>query len=323
MISRRNIRIKVMQSLYALDTNLESDLGFGIDQLTSDHPDYSRMIIKYVKVLDDKIDQASYLFTLSLYYMVRMAQYTEIDANNRASKLLRTEEDLNVSTKFAGNEFVWSLLDNKTFVEAVKDKKLEQVVEKDEVKQLYNILQESEIYKSYVSEEGRTPESDKKMFWDVWTQLMYEHEAFNTLMTEKNEEWEDDKELVYMLIENYVQKRKGTNFLNFISADKKQFAHDLLKTTIDKSGYLMELIHPRLKNWDAERVAQIDLILLKMGIAEFLYFPTVPTKVTINEYIEIAKTYSTPQSSQFINGVLDNILKALEKENKVRKAVRP
>src|SRR5690606_22028099 len=154
------------------------------------------------------------------YYMVRMAQYTEIDANNRASKLLRTQEDLNVSTKFAGNEFVWSLLDNKTFVEAVKDKKLEQVVEKDEIKQLYNILQESEIYKSYVSEESRTPEGDKKMFWDVWTQLMYEHEVFNTLMTEKNEEWEDDKELVYMLIENYVQKRKGTNFLNFISADK-------------------------------------------------------------------------------------------------------
>lgn len=323
MISRRNIRIKVMQSLYALDTNLESDLGFGTDELTSAHPDYSRMVIKYVNVLDDKIDQASYLFTLSLYYMVRMAQYTEIDANNRAAKLLPTEADLNVNTKFAGNEFVWSLLDNKTFVEAVKDKKLEQAVEKDEVKQLYNILKDSEIYSKYTDENGRSPESDKKMFWDVWTQLMYEHEVFNTIMTEKNEEWEDDKELVYMLIENYIQKRKGTNFLNFISPDKKQFAHELLKTTIDKSGYLMELIQPRLKNWDAERVAQIDLILLKMGIAEFLFFPTVPTKVTINEYIEIAKTYSTPQSSQFINGVLDNILKALEKDNKVRKAARP
>ena len=98
--------------------------------------------------------------------------------------------------------------------------------------------------------------------------------------------------------------------------------HDLLHSVIDRDGYTMELIQPKLQNWDADRVALIDLMLLQMGVCELLYFPTIPTKVTINEYIEIAKLYSTPQSGQFINGVLDNILKDLEKENKIKKQER-
>lgn len=311
-----------MQSLYALDTNLSDDLGGTEAKLDATNQDYDVVVRKYINVLDDKIEQASYLFVMSLYYMLRLARYTETDANNRAAKLLPTQEDLNVSTKFLNNDIVWSLMENKTFMEAVKEKKIEQAVEIDGVKKLYQLLIQSDFYKAYIQEDTKSAAIDSKVFWDVWEQLMYNHEFFNELMMEQNEEWEDDKELVYMLIENFIKKRKNTNFLNFISAEKKTFAHDLLKTSIDKSDYLMGLIEPRLKNWDADRVAHIDLLLLKMGISEFLYFPTIPTRVTINEYIEIAKTYSTPQSSQFVNGVLDNILKALEKENKVKKAAR-
>jgi N utilization substance protein B len=322
MISRRNIRVKVMQTLYALDTNLANETA-NPENFNIENRDYSRIVTKYLRVLDDKIEHASFLFTLSFYYITKIAQYTEIDANNRAGKYLPTQADLNVNTKLAGNEVVWALLENETFKECCKNYKFESIVETDDIKQLYQQLLETNFYQSYIQEDSRTTVEEKQTIWNIWTELMYESDWFNALMNDKHEEWEDDKDLVNILIENFTKKRINANFLNFISNEKKEYAHELLKTVMDKNEYLMSLIQPRLQNWDAERVAHIDLLLLKMGLAEFLYFPTIPTKVTINEYIEIAKTYSTPQSGQFINGVLDNILKLLTQENKIKKIARP
>jgi len=134
--------------------------------------------------------------------------------------------------------------------------------------------------------------------------------------------WEDDGELIAMLMQNFFKSSAKINFLNLLSGEKKDYAHELLQTVIDKEDYCMTLIEPKLNNWDKERVALVDLLLLRMGVCELLYFPTIPTKVTINEYIDIAKQYSTPQSGQFVNGILDNILKDLEKENKISKQER-
>jgi N utilization substance protein B len=125
-----------------------------------------------------------------------------------------------------------------------------------------------------------------------------------------------------MLMDNFFRNAQKVNFLSLISGEKREYAQELLRTVLEKDDYCMELIRPKLVNWEAERVAQIDMLLLRMGVCEILYFPTIPTKVTINEYIEVAKLYSTPQSGQFVNGVLDNILKDLEKEGKVRKQER-
>jgi N utilization substance protein B len=125
-----------------------------------------------------------------------------------------------------------------------------------------------------------------------------------------------------MLMENFFRNGEKVNFLSLLSGEKKEYALELLKTTLEKEDFCMELINPKLDNWEAERIPVIDLLLLKMGVCEMLFFPTIPTKVTINEYIEVAKMYSTPQSGQFINGVLDNILKELEKDNKIGKQER-
>src|SRR5690606_5091199 len=134
--------------------------------------------------------------------------------------------------------------------------------------------------------------------------------------------WNDDGEMTVMLMDNFFQKPGKIFFDKIVSDEKMTYSHDLLKTVIEKKTYCAELITPKLKNWDAERVALVDLLLLRMGVCEFLYFPTIPTKVTINEYIDIAKMYSTRQSGQFVNGVLDNILKDLEKEQKINKQQR-
>lgn len=125
--------------------------------------------------------------------------------------------------------------------------------------------------------------------------------------------------MVVQLLVAYLQKPGSYDFKHMLSPDKAQFAKDLLRTVLDKSEHLQELIIPKLKNWDPERIAQLDMIMMKMGVAEFLYFETIPPKVTINEYIDLAKEYSTQQSGQFVNGILDNIHKELVQQNKMHK----
>jgi N utilization substance protein B len=131
--------------------------------------------------------------------------------------------------------------------------------------------------------------------------------------------WDDDAEMMNILIQNFLQKPTSFNFNEIVSLEKWEFAKTLLETTIDKKEVTMELLKPKLNNWDAERIAALDLIIIQMGISEFLFFETIPTKVTINEYIDLAKDYSTPQSGQFINGILDNIHKELTAEGKIHK----
>jgi N utilization substance protein B len=144
-------------------------------------------------------------------------------------------------------------------------------------------------------------------------------EAFLTHIEELFSNWDDDGEMICQILMAYIAKPGSVNFQEIISKDKKEFATSLLETVIDKKETILDLIRPRLKNWDAERIATLDMILMQMGIAEFLYFETIPPKVTINEYIDLAKDYSTPQSGQFVNGILDNIHKDLVREDKMHK----
>jgi N utilization substance protein B len=125
--------------------------------------------------------------------------------------------------------------------------------------------------------------------------------------------------MIVQLLSGYLQKPGSYNFNKLMSDDKEQFAKNLLETVLEKSGQLQNLIIPKLKNWDSERIALLDMILMKMGVAEFLFFETIPPKVTINEYIDLAKDYSTTQSGQFVNGILDNIHKELVQEGKMKK----
>ena len=131
--------------------------------------------------------------------------------------------------------------------------------------------------------------------------------------------WDDDAEMMQALVLNHFNKPAQQNFNDILSKEKWDFARTLLTTVLEKAPHTIELIKPKLKNWDADRIAALDLIILRMGVCEFLYFDTIPTKVTINEYIDLAKDYSTPQSGQFINGILDNIHKELTAEGKIHK----
>lgn len=300
-----------MQALYALEAYAQTDF-----------PDKDGLRKRGLQVLTEKFNNASELFNISMLYLAQISQYAETDARLRSSKYLPSEADMNVNTKIAGNTYLWQLLENDTFKERVAEDKLEGKIEQERVKKMYQSLAGQDAYQAYLETEGREPANEKKILQYIWKHEMLQNEDFQEYMTDTFDGWEDDKDMTIMLVENFFKNPKQINFLQFISAEKNEYARSLLSTVIEKEEVLMELIEPKLKNWDAERVAAIDLILLKMGITEFLFFPTIPTKVTINEYIEVAKQYSTLQSGQFVNGVLDNTLKELTQANKIRKIER-
>ena len=306
MISRRNIRVKVMQTLYTL-ASLEH--GAQGNKGAAD------------RILNDKLEQVLDIFTVSVLYTLRIAQYAETDAQQRSNKYLPSAADMNVNTQISANTFVLKTLENASFKERIKNNKLERFIDEDWVKKIFQIIDKSEEYERYIAAKTHTAAEEKEIIRYIWEQVMA-NENLMSHFTDELPGWEDDSELIAMLMQNFYKDNAKVNFLNALSGEKKEYAHDLLQAVIDKEAYCMEFIEPKLNNWDKERVALIDLLLFRMGVCEFLYFPTIPTKVTINEYIDIAKQYSTPQSGQFINGVLDNILKDLTKENKINKINR-
>lgn len=309
MITRRNIRIKVMQALYAAESGINSDTSFNKSHLQTDAE----------KIFNYSIDNTAELFSLLLLYMAKIAQYAETDARNRSSKYLATDEDKTASIKIAGNTFLWDLLENETFKQKIKDCKLEKKLDGDIVKKKFRRLSASPEYQDYVSIESRNTASEKSIMKYLWEEVILSDEQFIDLFADEEFNWDEDIEMMAILFDALYKKPKSFNFNSFLSGEKKEYAHSLIETVLEKDAYLLSLIEPKFKNWDVERIAIVDLILLKMGVAELLYFETIPTKVTINEYIEVAKMYSTHQSRQFINGVLDNILKDLTQEGLIHK----
>lgn len=138
-------------------------------------------------------------------------------------------------------------------------------------------------------------------------------------LTECFVNWEDDAEMMQQMVMNYLHKPGSYDFGQIVSQEKRKYGDDLLRTAIEKKELCMDYIRPKLKNWDAERIAHLDMIIMKLGVCELLFFETIPTKVTINEYIDLAKEYSTTQSGQFVNGILDSIHKDLERDGQLRK----
>lgn len=278
---------------------------------------------KVAAMLDEKLGQVLDVFTVCVLFPVKVAQYAESDSIQRSSRFLRTTEDMNVDVRIATNTYVNRVLSRKSFAEKVKKDKLERFIDEDWIKKLYNQLVKSDAYQQYIAVATPTTAQDKAIIQYIWDELIMKSEEITEHFVDELPGWEDNAELIVMLMENFFRNDNRVDFMKLLSAEKKAYAGDLLEAVIYKEEPCMELIEPKLTNWDKERVALIDMILLKMAVCEFLYFPTIPTKVTINEYIDIAKQYSMPQSGQFVNGVLDNLLKELVKEDRIHKMDNP
>ncbi len=272
-----------------------------------------------VKILQKHFDQSRQLLTYLVYFITEIARYVETDSRLRASKHLPSEEDLNVNTKLAGNEYLWKILEDPSFKKAVETDKPRLQDNKELIRRLYGELAATPEYKKYMGVQGREKKSEKEILEFIFTVLMLSNERFEAHIEELFTNWDDDGEMISPIVMSYLSKPGSVNFQEIISLEKWDFARTLLLTVIDKKDVLLEMITPKLKNWDADRIAVLDMILMRMGVSEFLYFETIPPKVTINEYIDLAKDYSTPQSGQFVNGILDNIHKELIQDNKMHK----
>ncbi len=302
MISRRNIRVKVMQTLYSIEL-MDNETKPG----------------EPIKILQSNLEHSRQLFTYLVYFITEVARYAEVDAAQKAHKHLPTHGDLNINTKIAGNELVWNVLSDDTFKKAVTEYKTVNIQGNEIIKKTYQNLAESEEYKTYVSIQDRDKKSEKKMLEFIFSTLMLPDEDFINHIEEHFIHWDDDADMMVTLMDNFFQKPAAFNFGEMLTKEKWDFAKDLLNSVLDKKAYCLEVIKPKLKNWDAERIAALDMILMQMGVCELLYIETIPPKVTINEYIDLAKEYSTPQSGHFVNGILDNIHKELLSENKIQK----
>jgi transcription antitermination protein NusB len=302
MISRRNIRVKVMQTLYTVST-IENEVNPGEPQ----------------KILQAHFDETRSLLVYLTWFLTEVTRYAEKDAHKKASKHLPTTGDLNINTKIAGNELLWKMLEDVALKAQFASQKPELMTDKELIRKTYQALIDTPAYKTYIASQFRDKAEEKKIMEFILNDLMLDNELFVSHIEDTFSNWDDDGEMVVQLLVGYLQKPGSINYKQMMSPDKADFAKKLLQTVLEKSEHLQRLIIPKLKNWDPERIAQLDMIMMKMGVAEFLYFETIPPKVTINEYIDLAKDYSTLQSGQFVNGILDNIHKDLVQQGTMQK----
>lgn len=301
MISRRNIRVKVMQTIYALETLHE------------------QTDINVAQTLQKQFTKSRELFLYLVYWITETARYVETDARHRASKNITTENDLHVNTKIAGNEVLWQIVELPDFKQAINDFYFEEKIDRDLLKKFYYQLISTTEYQSYIALQQRDKKSERYIINFIFTNVLLPNELFQSHIEELFNNWDDDYEMMQQIVINFLYKPAEYNLSEIISDEKFNFATNLLSTALQKKQVCLDLIIPKLNNWEPERIAVLDMIIMRMGLCELLYFETIPTKVTINEYIDLAKDYSTPQSGNFVNGILDNIHKDLFAQGKINK----
>jgi len=259
-----------------------------------------------------------------MYALQKIAEVSEDDQSNRQSKHLPSQEDKDFTAKLSKNKVIENLRENARFQKRCRTLSFESKLDKDFIRKIYYEFSKEDIYKQFISEadqDGKVLEVLLELY-----RLCRRNEYFNDLMEDNYSNWIDDKSVIVGSVKKSLKALPADeDFYEFYYPDEEtvsEFGESLLVNSFENDSVFLELIKPTLKNWDHDRLAVIDMILLKMAICEMMNFRTIPTKVTLNEYVEISKIYSTPKSKDFINGVLDRLMKKLEDEGKISKEGR-
>lgn len=310
MISRRIIRTKVLQVLYAYYSSPGKTLGNTEKELFF--------------CINKSYDLYHYLLALA----IEVADYAEERIEIRRRKHQPTEEDLHPNTKFISNQLIQQLRENRQLNVYTDQKKLNWVNNPELIKDLYLFLIESDFYKEYMADKNRSFLDDRKFVDKIFTKIILVTEDLYQVLEEQSIYWNDDVEFVVSMISKTLKKFTPNSGSDqpllplFKDQDDRDFAKDLLRKSIINHDELRELIKEHSKNWDLDRIAFMDILIMQLAITEFLHFPSIPTKVSLNEYIELSKYYSTEKSRNFINGILDKTLKDLKKSGKISKIGR-
>lgn len=305
MLSRRSVRVKVMQVLFALAS--DEELTF-----TQANKSYWNSVNKSFELL---------LF--NLHVIMQISKIAVEDKEKRESKHLPNDFDKNFTAKLYLNPLMQSLFDNLQLKKKFEKMGFYGKVDKDYFRKLYKEFSSQKEYKKYVT----NPDGNHLTILLELYRFCRANDFFNEIMEDNFYNWKDDKSLIIGSFKKVLKSLPNGNplfFEDYYPDDEtiKEYGEILLKRTFEEDKMLLEIIKPLLKNWDHERLALIDMILIKMAILELIEFKTIPTKVTINEYVEVSKAYSTPKSKDFINGILDKVLKELSDAGKIVKEGR-
>ncbi len=310
MLNRRNIRSKVMQAAFAMQQS-------GSDNLPQQE-----------KLLFLSFDNIYKLYILQLLLLVELKKKAEEEIQIGLQKNFPTEEEKNPNYKFVNNQIL-NLLENNTFLNEYKKKyKLDKwELDKELVNLIWKKLKNSRLYKQYMAYNKQTFQQDKEFVLELYKNFIAPEVKLHESYEADESHWADDIAIANTLVMKTISALKeNTPFYNLPALFKdemdKEFAKDLFRKIILNDEKLAGLLKGKTPNWEYDRISEIDKLIMKMGITEFLFFPSIPPNVSINEYVEIAKEFSTPKSNVFINGVLHNVLKDLQKKGELQKNAR-
>lgn len=303
--------MKVMQALYALHQ--------------SEHPD----LLKEEKFLNASTAQMYDLYLILIDLLVEIHAHAKDILERSQQKMLATESDKNPNLKFVNNPVLIKLSENELLQKELKKAKLNNWrLDSEYVVLLYNALLESDFYADYMASASTDFKQDRDFVIDFFTEIVAPNDKLYDYLEDYRLTWVDDLPVVNTTIVKRLGKLKPNSPESTIlpklykDEEDRQFAKDLLlRTARNDEEYEAEILG-NTPNWDQDRIAALDKILIKMALCEFLRFSSIPVKVTINEYLELSKEYSTPKSSIFVNGVLDRLVKKYKKDNRLNKAGR-
>lgn len=307
MINRALIRLKIVQIVYAYYQNE----GKSIDVAEKE------LFFSLSKAYD------LYNYLLMLIVAVTDCAQKKIEAGK--AKLVPTNEDLNPNMKFATNRFAVQLSQNKALIDFAETQKRSWTAEQEFVKRLLEQISETDIYRAYMECEEDSYEFDREVWRKLYKTCIMPNEELDHLLEEQSLYWNDDKEIVDTFVLKTIKRFKPENGENqdllpeFKDEEDREFARRLFRRALLNMDYYRNLIGENTKNWDLDRIAFMDIVIMQVALAEVLSFPNIPVSVSLNEYVDIAKLYSTAKSGSFINGTLDAIVKKLKREGKLTK----
>lgn len=310
MVSRRYLRTKVMQGIFASEANAKEDLNLGEKKLTA------------------SIESCYTLFCYFLSLFPELKRYRLNKIEDLKGKLFPTYEDLNPNTKFVDNLVIAQIEDNVTLNQLWNQLSVRWDDQGDFIVQIFQEVSKSEEFQYYMNNPERSYEEDKKLVLNIVENVFAQSELLHWFLEEKNVHWFDDYNeallMVYKNITNFSSKKGNNNKITPLFKDSVdvEFYKTLYRKVMLNNKEYSTMIETKLQNWEMERVMGIDMILMKMAICEFTEFEEIPLKVTINEYIELAKYYSSTKSGLFINGLLDKIILELKEEGRLNKIGR-
>ncbi|MVN22730.1 transcription antitermination factor NusB [Mucilaginibacter arboris] len=311
MLNRRHLRVKVLQGLYAYNQSENKEIN------------------AHEKLLLQSVDKVFEMYIWMLSLINETIQYAEIDAEERGNKHLPTEADLDPNLRILQNKFIVSLQQNPEYIAALKKYKVDWSFDPEMARSLFYALKEAPEYQAYLENTDGSIRADKDIIKFIFKKIILKSATAEQVFEERFLNWPVDKDTLQAMIaktfKNFAYEDFNKNKLAELSLDwieDREFLVTLFQQTIRYDKEYQQLIGDKTQNWEAERIAMMDTLLMKMAICEFMGFPSVPVKVTINEYIEISKEFSTPKSNSFINGILDKVLIELKNNNKIRKSGR-